>query len=127
MVDHDTIAEPHVHYGNPKGSTRHFIVQRLTGALSIAFTIFFIWLVVRLAGTDRADFIAVVGNPVVAIVTALLVLTVAVHMRIGMREIIDDYITEPRLYSLCRTLNTFFCVAITVLSWIALAKIVFWG
>lgn len=127
MVEKSSIADPHVHYGSPKASTRHFITQRLTGALSILFTLFFIWLVVRLAGAGRADFVAVVGNPVVAVLTALLVLTVAIHMRIGMREIIDDYISDPRLYALSRTLNTFFCVAVTLASWIALAKIVFWG
>jgi succinate dehydrogenase / fumarate reductase membrane anchor subunit len=127
MAEKSSIADPHVHYGSPKAATRHFITQRLTGALSILFTLFFIWLVVRLAGADRAGFVAVVGNPIVAVLTALLVLTVAIHMRIGMREIIDDYISEPRLYSLSRTLNTFFSVAVTLACWIALAKIAFWG
>jgi succinate dehydrogenase / fumarate reductase membrane anchor subunit len=121
------IAQLHTHYGDPKAATRHFITQRVTGALGILFTGFFVWLVVRLAGADRADFVAVMGNPVIAVITALLVLTVAIHMRIGMREIIDDYISEPGLYRLSRTLNTFFCVAITLIAFIALAKIVFWG
>jgi len=126
-MDTSRTADPHRHYGNPKSATRHFIVQRLTGALSILFAIFFVWLVVRLAGSGRAEMVAVIANPVVAILTALLVLTVAVHMRIGMREIIDDYVGDPRLYSLSLALNTFFALAITLLAWIALAKIVFWG
>lgn len=127
MVEKSRIAEPHIHYGNPKSATRHFIVQRLTGALNIAFLIFFIWLVVRLAGSERAEMVGVVGNPIIAIVIALLIANVATHMRIGMCEVIEDYVHDTRLYSLSLTLNTFFAMAITVLAWIALAKIVFWG
>jgi len=127
VVDESRIAEPHIHYGNPKGSTRHFIIQRLTGALNILFLIFFVWLVVRLAGSGRTEMVGVVGNPIIAIIIALLIANVATHMRIGMREVIEDYVQDPRLHSLCLSLNTFFALAVTVLAWIALAKIVFWG
>jgi len=127
MVEKSSIADPHVHYGSPKASTRHFITQRLTGALSILFTLFFIWLVVRLAGAGRADFVAVVGNPVVAVLTALLVLTVAIHMRIGMREVIEDYVHDEKLNRLCLMLNWAVAVAIALLTLGALAKLVFWG
>ncbi|HEY4199712.1 MAG TPA: succinate dehydrogenase, hydrophobic membrane anchor protein [Devosiaceae bacterium] len=126
-MDKSIIADPHSRYGNARSATRHFIVQRLTGALNVLFTIFFIWLVVRLAGTARADMVAVIANPWVAILTALLILSVVIHMRIGMREVIEDYVHDPRLYSLSLTLNSFFAIAIAVLGWLALIKIVFWG
>jgi succinate dehydrogenase hydrophobic anchor subunit len=34
-------------------ATRHFITQRITGALNILFTIFLVWFVVSLAGPTR--------------------------------------------------------------------------
>jgi len=126
-MDKSVISNPKSHYGSGKLATRHFITQRLTGALGIAFTIFFIWLVVRLAGADRAEMLAVIGNPFVAIVTALLVINVCVHMRIGMQEIIEDYIDDPRLHSLTMLLNNFFCLAIAVIGVLAIAKIALWG
>ncbi|MBI4046515.1 MAG: hypothetical protein HY371_06835, partial [Devosia nanyangense] len=58
-MDRSVISDPKSHYGSGKLATRHFITQRLTGALNILFTIFFIWLVVSLAGAERAEMLAV--------------------------------------------------------------------
>ena len=126
-MDRSVISDPKSHYGSGKLATRHFITQRLTGALNIVFTIFFIWLVVRLAGAGRAEMLAVVGNPFVAILSALLMVNVCVHMRIGMQEVIEDYVVEPRLHSLTMLLNNLFCLAIALTGVIAIAKIAIWG
>ncbi|MFD1941149.1 succinate dehydrogenase, hydrophobic membrane anchor protein [Paradevosia shaoguanensis] len=126
-MDRSVISDPKSHYGSGKLATRHFITQRLTGALNILFTIFFIWLVVNLAGAERAEMLAVVGNPFVAILSALLVVNVCVHMRIGMQEVIEDYVVEPRLHSLTMLLNNLFCLAIALIGVIAIAKIAIWG
>ncbi|QMV00227.1 succinate dehydrogenase, hydrophobic membrane anchor protein [Devosia sp. D6-9] len=126
-MDRSVISDPKSHYGSGKLATRHFITQRLTGALNIVFTIFFIWLVVSLAGAERAEMLAVVGNPFVAILSALLVVNVCVHMRIGMQEVIEDYVVEPRLHSLTMLLNNLFCLAIALIGVIAIAKIAIWG
>jgi len=126
-MDRSVISDPKSHYGSGKLATRHFITQRLTGALNILFTIFFIWLVVSLAGAERAEMLAVVGNPLVAILSALLVVNVCVHMRIGMQEVIEDYVVEPRLHSLTMLLNNLFCLAIALIGVIAIAKIAIWG
>ena len=126
-MDRSVISDPKSHYGSGKAATRHFITQRLTGALGILFTLFFIWLVVRLVGADRAEMLAVIGNPFVAVITALLVVNVCVHMRIGMLEIIEDYVVDPRLHSLSTLLNNLFCLAIALIGVIAIAKIAFWG
>ncbi|MBI4046651.1 MAG: succinate dehydrogenase, hydrophobic membrane anchor protein [Devosia nanyangense] len=71
--------------------------------------------------------LAVVGNPFVAILSALLVVNVCVHMRIGMQEVIEDYVVEPRLHSLTMLLNNLFCLAIALIGVIAIAKIAIWG
>jgi len=126
-MDRSVISDPKSHYGSGKAATRHFITQRLTGALGILFTLFFIWLVVRLVGADRAEMLAVIGNPFVAVITALLLVNVCVHMRIGMLEIIEDYVVDPRLHSLSTLLNNLFCLAIALIGVVAIAKIAFWG
>jgi len=120
------IRNPKTHYGNAKASTRHFITQRVTGALNIVFTLFFVWFVVSLAGADTAGKLALVANPFVAIVLALLLVVVAIHMRNGMRDVIEDYFTgaEERL---AMTANTAFTLFVLVVALLALAKLVFWG
>lgn len=126
MVDKRIIADPTSHYGSPKRATRGFITQRLTGALNVLFLGFLVWLVVRLAGSAREEMVAVVANPFVAIVLALLIVNVAVHMRIGMREIIEDYLAD-RTKRLALTVNDIFVLGVGLLALISLIKIVFWG
>ena len=125
MIDRDTIANPKSRYGT--GGTRHFIGQRVSGALNVLFTIFFVWFVVRVAGAGRAEMVEVVRNPFVAIVLVLLILTVTFHMRLGMNDVIEDYISTEKTNHLARTANSLFALFIAGASILAIAKIVFWG
>ena len=127
MIERAAIENPKTHYGSGKKSTRHFVWQRVTGALNVLFTIFFVWFVVRLAGAERADMVGVVRNPFVAIALALLIINVCIHMRIGMREVIEDYIDEGPSNRLALSANTAFAVIVALLTLLSIVKIVFWG
>lgn len=126
-VDQRTIATPTSHYGSPKAATRHFRMQRISGALNILFLGFLIWLVVTLARADYATMVATLRNPLVWIPLVLLLINVPIHMRIGMREIIEDYVHDPRLNRLSLMLNSAFALAIGLLGVGAVLKIAFWG
>lgn len=127
MIDKKMIADPQSRYGSAKAATRHFILQRLTGMANVLFLIFFAWFVVRLAGAERAEMVAVVANPVVAVILALLIVNVTAHMRIGMREVIEDYIAEGRVNRFTLLCNDMFALGIALLALGSIAKIVFWG
>jgi succinate dehydrogenase / fumarate reductase membrane anchor subunit len=71
--------------------------------------------------------LSTIRNPFVAIVLALLIVNVSIHMRIGMREIIEDYMDEGRTNRLAMTVNDVFALVISVIGLAAVAKIVFWG
>lgn len=120
------IANPTTHYGSPKASTRHFITQRVTGALLVFFLLFFVWFVASVAGEGRATMVATIANPFVAVVLALLIVTATVHMRNGMRDTLEDYLTGGA-YKLAMAANTGFSLLVAVLALGAIAKIVFWG
>ena len=127
MIDRAKIADPKTHYGSAHGATRHFMTQRITGALNVLFTIFFVWFVVRLAGVDRAEMVGVVRNPFVAIVLCLLIINVCIHMRIGMNEVIEDYIDAGPTNHLAQRANAAFAIIVAVVTVLSIAKIVFWG
>ena len=127
MIDKATISDPKTHYGSPHGATRHFMTQRITGALNVLFTIFFVWFVVRLAGADRAEMVGVVRNPFVAIVLMLLIINVCIHMRIGMNEVIEDYLDEGKTNHLAQWANAAFAIVVAALTVLSVAKILFWG
>jgi succinate dehydrogenase / fumarate reductase, membrane anchor subunit len=120
------IRNPKTHYGNGKASTRHFITQRATGAINIVFTAFLVWLVVSLAGTDAAGKLALMHSPFVAIGLMLLFIVVAIHMRNGMRDVIEDYFDKGE-HSWAMLANNAFTLFVLVVGLVSLIKLVFWG
>jgi succinate dehydrogenase / fumarate reductase membrane anchor subunit len=126
VITADMVADPKAVYGNKKASTRHFIPQRVTGASNIAFLLLLLFVVVRLAGQDRVDMVSVIGNGWIGIPLAALLVIVTVHMRNGMRDTLEDYLSGS-VYRLAMMLNTMFCIAIAVAGVAAILKLVFWG
>lgn len=126
VITREMIANPKTKYGRAKAATRHFFTQRVTGAINIVFLGFLLFVVLRLAGQDRTDMVAVLGNGFVGLPLAALLVVVAVHMRNGMRDTLEDYF-HGDLYRLLMLLNTLFCLLIAVAGVAALFKLVFWG
>lgn len=122
----ETIANPKAHYGDAKASTRHFITQRVTGLVNAVFLGLLLFIVVRLAGQDRADMVSVIGNAFIGIPLAILIAIAAIHMRNGMRDTLEDYL-HGRVFSLAMLLNTLFCLIVGLAGAGAVLKIVFWG
>ena len=126
VITRDIVANPKSRYGDAKASTRHFITQRLTGAINIVFIGLLVYVVVRLAGQDRAEMVAVIGNGLIGLPLAALLAIVTVHMCNGMRDVLEDYFAGA-LYRLLMLLNTLFCLLIAALGVGAILKLVFWG
>ena len=126
MIDKATISNPRTHYGSGRHATREFKTQRFTAMLNILFAIFFVWFVVRLAGAGRAEMVDVVRNPLVALGLVLLIINVSIHMRIGMHEVIEDYLYEGQ-NKVANLANNVFAIVIPAVTILAVAKIVFWG
>jgi succinate dehydrogenase / fumarate reductase membrane anchor subunit len=126
VITRDIVANPKSKYGDAKASTRHFITQRLTGAINIVFIGLLLYVVVRLAGQDRAEMVAVIGNGFIGLPLAVLLAIVTVHMRNGMRDVLEDYFSGA-LYRLLMMLNSLFCLLIALLGVGAILKLVFWG
>ena len=126
-IPEKTIATPTSRYGNARGASWDFIVQRATGALNIVFAIFLIWLIVRLAGASSDQMGELLANPIVAVVTALMIISTALHMRIGMNEVIEDYVHGEGPNRLAVAANWILTIVIAVATLAALIKLVFWG
>ena len=126
IITRDMVANPKTAYGNKKASTRHFITQRVTGAINIVFLLFLLFIVVWLAGQDRVDMVVVLGNAWIGLSLAALLVVVTIHMRNGMRDTLEDYFAGS-LYRLLMLLNTLFCILVAVAGVAALLKLVFWG
>lgn len=109
--------------GSARSGTEHFFLQRLTGFGNFLLMIAFVVIVIRLAGASYAETRAVLGQPLVAVIILLTLLSVTVHMRLGMQVVIEDYVHTEGLKVLLIVLNTFFTIAIALAGAFAVLKI----
>jgi len=83
--------------GTAHSGTEHFWMQRLTGIANLPLIIAFLVVIVSLVGSSQASVIATLSNPFVAMILLAALMSVLIHMRIGMQVIIEDYVhTELR-------------------------------
>lgn len=126
LITDAVVADPKSRYGDGKASTRHFITQRVSGAINVAFLLLLLFVVVRLAGQDRPDMVAVIGNGWIGLPLALLVVIACIHMRNGMRDVLEDYF-QGAAYRRYMLANTLFCLAVGLVGVVSILKLVFWG
>ena len=107
--------------GSAKSGTGHFWLQRVTAVANL------LCVVLSLIGKPYGAAIATLSKPHVAILMLLFVVSGAVHMRLGMQVVIEDYIHHEGLKILAVMANTFFAIAVGAACAFALLKISFGG
>jgi succinate dehydrogenase / fumarate reductase membrane anchor subunit len=113
--------------GSAHEGTLHFWRQRLTGISNLILIAGFVVLVVALLGRPYPEVAAILGSPIVAVWLLLLVVSITVHMRLGVQMVIEDYIHGPLLRPALIILNTFFTFAIAAACIFAILKLAFGG
>jgi succinate dehydrogenase / fumarate reductase, membrane anchor subunit len=108
--------------GSARSGTETFWHQRLTAVANVPLVIFLILSIVTHIGADYADIKAYLAQPLVAILLLALVISAAIHMRIGLKEIIEDYV-HGGLKVVAILLATFFAVGVGLASAVAITKI----
>ena len=111
--------------GSAKAGTEHWWVQRMTAVAGIPLTIFLIGFILTHIGATRAEILASLRNPIIAILLALTMINMLWHMRLGMQVIIEDYVHSARNKLAALLLNAFFTVALGVAALFAILKMSF--
>ncbi len=111
--------------GAARSGTGHFWRQRLTAVANIPLTIAAIIIIITLLGRNQAAAAQILGSPLVAIIMLLFVISVTVHMRIGMQVIIEDYVHDESAKLTLIMANTFFAVAVALASVYGILKLSF--
>lgn len=111
--------------GSARDGAEHFWRQRLTAVANVILVILLSFVVIRLAGADYATVRATLKNPLISLFLLSFIVSSIVHMRLGMKTIIEDYVrTEGRKMALLM-LNTFFSVLVGLASIWAVLKLSF--
>ena len=104
--------------GTARHGTETFWRQRLTAVANVPL----IYSIVAHIGAPYDEVRAYLACPPVALAFAALILSAAIHMRIGLKEIIEDYVHgSARVIAIL--LATFFAVGVGLASLLALLKI----
>ncbi len=110
--------------GASHGGTETFWRQRVTAIANIPLVIFLILSIVSHIGASYADVKAYLAQPVVAVLMLALIISSAIHMRIGLKEIIDDYVHGEGCKIVAILAVTFFAGIVGIASTLAILKIV---
>ncbi|MBB3949004.1 succinate dehydrogenase, hydrophobic membrane anchor protein [Aureimonas jatrophae] len=107
--------------GSAREGTGHFWLQRLTAVSNLFLISFFLVLLIALHDEPYEVVRNAFRNPFVGLLTALVVVSAAVHMRLGMQTIIEDYVHGAARVPLV-LLNTFFAILVAALSVFAIVQ-----
>lgn len=111
--------------GSAKEGADHFWRQRVTALANVPLTIFLIGSVMWCAGKDHAAVAAYLASTPVAIAMTLLVVSAAMHMRLGMQVIIEDYVHGEGAKIVCLILNSFFVISVALACIFSILKLSF--
>jgi succinate dehydrogenase membrane anchor subunit len=103
--------------------TETFWRQRMTAVANIPLVIFLILSIVTHIGANYETVRAYLARPVVALAMLALVISASIHMRIGLKEIIEDYVHDEGAKVAALLLATFFAVGVGLACAFALIKI----
>lgn len=101
----------------------HWWFQRVTAAANAPLMIAFVIIVAMMAGRPYPEAVALMGHPLVAIILILAVLSVTLHMRVGMQVVIEDYVHDKALRFAALFANTFYAVIVAVACLYAILRV----
>ena len=111
--------------GAAGAGTDHFWHHRITAVSNLLLMLPFVVIVALVAGRPYAEAVAIVSHPLAAILLALFVISITVHMRLGMQIVIEDYVHGKGAKIAALIANTFFAIAIGAASLFAILKVGF--
>ena len=111
--------------GAAKSGTQDFWVQRVTSVAGIPLTAAALIIVIMLLGRNQAAVAQILGAPLVAIIMLLFIACTITHMKIGMQEILVDYVPDESLKLTLLLANSFFCWIVGLICAYAILKLSF--
>ena len=112
-------------FGASKTGTDHFWQQRATAVANIPLMICMIWFVLAHLGATRAEVIASLHNPFIALVLIMGLASVFWHMRVGLQVVIEDYLHSHLFKFGALALNIAFATSLFAVSAYSILKMSF--
>ncbi|MGH6792513.1 MAG: succinate dehydrogenase, hydrophobic membrane anchor protein [Methyloceanibacter sp.] len=109
--------------GSAHKGTETFWRQRVTAIANVPLVIFLVLAIVTHLGAGYDEMRGFIAKPLVAIALLAFVISATIHMRIGLKEIIEDYVHGEGAKVAAILLATFYAVGIGLACTLAIVKI----
>ena len=115
--------------GSAKEGTGHFWAQRVTAVALVPLTFLFVVLLFVLIGkgADHAGMVAIMGNPLWAIIMLSFIVAGFYHMMLGMQVVIEDYIIHEGAKTALILIVDLGSIALGIACVFAILKLAFGG
>jgi len=94
-------------HGSAGDGVGHWWVQRVTAVALIPLTLWFVWSLLGLQLQSYDEVRGWLGQPWVAVLTILLVITLAWHSKLGVQVVVEDYVHARGAKTTLLLLSTF--------------------
>ena len=109
--------------GAAHSGTSDFWRQRLTAVAMVLLMIPVVVVIMMLLGRNQVYVAQTLSSVPVAVILLLFIFASALHMKIGMQVVIEDYVHNERLKLTAVMLNNFFSIAVALASTYAILKL----
>jgi succinate dehydrogenase / fumarate reductase membrane anchor subunit len=107
----------------PAGSgTADFWRQRITGVAMTLLILPTVVIIMMLLGRNQAGAAQILGSPLISLIMILFIIASAIHMKIGMQVVIEDYVQNEKLKLVTIMANNFFSIAVALAAIFAIFK-----
>ena len=113
--------------GSAKSGPHHWIVQRFTAVGNMFLLLWLLFSVLRMPGLDYESVTGWLAQPLVAVPAILMLISIFWHLKLGLQELIEDYVHDEGLKFFAVMLLNFYAVGGAALGIFAVAKIAFTG
>ncbi|KST61465.1 succinate dehydrogenase [Methylobacterium sp. GXS13] len=103
----------------------HWWQQRVTAAANTVLMLAFVVIIASMAGRGYVEATQLIAKPLVSIILILALLSVTIHMRIGMQVVIEDYVHGQATKIAAVFANNIYAVLVAVACLYAVLRIGF--
>jgi succinate dehydrogenase / fumarate reductase membrane anchor subunit len=109
--------------GSAKEGVEHWWRQRVTAVALVPLVLWFVVVVIELAGADRAALVAWLHNPIPGMLMILLLVATFYHAALGLQVVIEDYVHSEWLKLVTITAMRLLCIVFVVRGVLAVLKL----
>lgn len=109
--------------GGNREATRHWWLLRLTAVALVPLSVWLVVSLVALAGADYVTMAAWLSSPFVSILMIATLVALFYHLRLGLQEIVEDYVYSAFAKTVTTVALTFGCFLLAVASILSVLKV----